>query len=125
MMDMPAFYDLMLECGMRPPPKDEWLERVSRNSELWPICKEGKFVGGILFVGQTIHIAVLPEWHQRWVTKSILRGFRNWQHDCPIEASPEKSNVIAIEFVKRLGFKYHSHYDGKETYIKEPTCPQP
>jgi len=118
-----AFYDVMLACGMKPPPRQEWMAYARINADLWPIVREGKFIGGIFFKGHTIHIAVLPEWHRRWVTKSILRAFKEgWQHDVKIYAAPEKSNTEAIAFIRRLGFKYECSEDNQEVYFKEPTC---
>lgn len=124
-MDLNAFYDVMLECGMEPPPLVAWRAYVGSNSALWPIAKDGEFIGGILFIGHTIHIAVKPEWHGRWVTKSILRAFKEtWQHDVDIHAYPLVGNEEANNLVKRLGFKYKGRENQANHYVKEPTCLQ-
>lgn len=114
------FYGIMGKCGMDRPPLEAWLAHARENAELWPIVKQGKLVGGIFFKGHIIHIAVLPEWHKRWITKEMLRAYRTWTHDCEIVAHPPQDNKAARALLEALGFKYRTTQREFAIYVKEP-----
>lgn len=125
---MRDFYDVMQACGMNVPPIEAWLAHYSQNSELWPIMREGKMIGGVLFKGHLVHIAVRPEWHGRWITRDMLRGYRSWIHDVPIVATPPRENAQACALAERLGMKRTGVTGPGGQFIiyeKEPNpCPQ-
>ena len=115
-------YDIYLRSGLPVGPRDEWLE-FFRDAELWPIARDGKYVGMILIhqapTGQVlIHIGVLPEWQGRWVTKSMLKAYPHWKPQCPVYAMVGKSNRPTENLVRKLGFKYHSDAPEHHVYVK-------
>lgn len=123
------FYAIMEQAGMVPPPFRQWREALAENYALWPIEGErgsGEMVGGILFVGHTIHIAVLPEWRGRWVRPSLLRAWREWTEiKADMYATPDASNKEAIELIRRLGAKHIRREGDHEVFIlKEAPCLQ-
>jgi RimJ/RimL family protein N-acetyltransferase len=119
---MRELYDVLVRCDMSPPPFEEWSAYYSENAELWPIAKDGKFVGGVLFKGHTVHIAVHPDWQGRWLTAAMLRGYRAWTHDCEIFATPALNNAAACRLAERLGLERRGQTDcGRYAiYIKAP-----
>jgi RimJ/RimL family protein N-acetyltransferase len=101
------FYDVMGACGMARPEWEAWHAWATDNAELWPLTdKTGKLVGGVFFKGHTVHIAVHPDWHGRWISKALLRGYKAWTHECEIVATPEVGNDKARTLADRLGFEY-------------------
>ncbi len=120
MRDMHAILE---RCGLNPPPFEEWHAYYSENTELWPLRKEYKLVGGILFKGHTLHVAVDPEWQNRWVTKTMLRAWRDWKNEVDLYATPPKENEKAIELCRRLGM-VHKGLDETgqfEVFVKPAT----
>lgn len=120
------FYEILGACGMQRPPWDVWYAAATDNAELWPIIRGGRMIGGVLFKGHSIHIAVLPEWQGRWVTKSMLRAWRTqYEHECDLYATPDTSNRAACELCERLGFRLQRRLGQSSIYVKERTlCPQ-
>lgn len=118
------FYEVMIACGMKVPDYEVWARHYSENAELWPIEKEGRLIGGILFKGHMIHIAVHPEWHGRWLTKAMLRGYQQWTPECDVLAMIPKENAEAIELARRLGFVRKAPINSFEVFIKEQACLQ-
>lgn len=122
------FYEIIGECGMIRPPWEVWREHATDNAEVWPIARGGEMVGGILFKGHTIHIAVLPEWHGRWMTKTILRAWReSYTHDCDLYATPMTANKAACQLAERLGFRKEGPAGQSTIYVKDKrveTCRQ-
>lgn len=119
-------YDIYLRTGLPVGPRDEWLE-FFRDAELWPIARDGKYVGMILIhqapTGQVlIHIGVLPEWQGRWVTKSMLKAYPHWKPQCPVYALVERTNYSLCRTVRKLDFKLHSEANDYLVYVKEPSC---
>jgi RimJ/RimL family protein N-acetyltransferase len=123
------FYDVMGECGMARPEWEAWHAWATDNAELWPLTdKAGKLVGGVFFKGHTVHIAVHPEWQGRWISKSLLKAYREWTHECEIYASPPVDNKAARTLAERLGFEYRGLSDEGPfaVYVKRPVpCQQP
>ncbi len=118
------FYDVLGDCGQPRPSWDAFCAHAAVNAELWPLMKGGKMVGGVFFKGHTIHIAVKPEWHGRWLTKRLRRAWDTYTHECDVLASPRTDNKAACALAERLGFKFNG-FDGEfSTYIKEATCLQ-
>ena len=100
-------YAILERCGDKPPPFEEWHAYWTENAEFWPIVgKDRKLIGGVLFKGHTVHVSVAPEWQCRWLTKTMLKAYRVWTHDCDIVAHPHKSNARAIELCRRLGMRH-------------------
>lgn len=119
------FYDVMGECGLDRPPWEAWHAWASDNAELWPLTdRNRKLVGGVFFKGQTVHIAVKPEWQGRWVSKTLLKAYRQWTHDCEIVATPPADNRAACELAQRLGFVRRGPTPNGQfiVFVKEPTC---
>jgi ribosomal protein S18 acetylase RimI-like enzyme len=119
-----ALFDIMVACHMDVPLREQWIAHyMGENCELWPLMKGDKLVGGILFTGHVLHIAVHPDWQGRWVTKDMLRGYRAWYHEVTLYAYPHKNNAQAIELLKRLGWKQsqaETINPDHIVYIKEP-----
>lgn len=122
---------VLVRCEMAPPPFDQWSAFYSDNAEMWPILdrKTAKLIGGVMFKGHTVHLAVDPMWQGRWVTKTLLRAYRAWSHDCEIHATPHKDNARAIELCRRLGLEHRGRVVGEdalvlpehELFVKLPT----
>lgn len=126
MTGIERFYEISVEAGLNPGDRDEWMKVFNDpvNTVLWPINKGGKMIGGILFLHNTMHISVLPEWHGKWLTKSMLRGYKLWKHSVPIIAMIRQGDEITSKFVEMLGFKYQKEHMTFSFYSKEPTCQQ-
>jgi RimJ/RimL family protein N-acetyltransferase len=117
-------YDIYLRAGLPVGARDAWLE-FFRDAELWPIARDGKYIGMILIhqapTGQVlIHIGVLPEWQGRWVTKSMLKAYPHWKPQCPVYAIVQCHNTKTHILAQRLGFKPYRGAGGHTIYVKEP-----
>jgi RimJ/RimL family protein N-acetyltransferase len=119
------FYEVMGACGLARPEWQAWQAWASDNADLWPIVKNGEVIGGVFFKGQTVHIAIRPDWQGRWLTPSMIRAYKTWAHECEIVAHPPKDNEAACQLAQRLGFKFRAPHNEFNVYVKEPTCPQP
>jgi len=58
-------------------------------------------IGGVLFRGRVVHVAVLQEYHGRWATRAMYR-FLQEQHGRrgPLLAKP--AGPVSERFVRRL-----------------------
>lgn len=124
-----TFYDIM--AVTRPGqllPWEQW-EAIVRpaiaegRSALWPLSAPSQplMIGGVMFAGDTIHIAVLPDWHSRWATRAMLRAWRDtYTHSIALRAPIEPNNRKAIALAKRLGFKFCENQGLYDLYVKEP-----
>lgn len=123
-----AFYDVMLACNLQPPAWEVWSAYATDNAEFWPIMdrRQEKLIGGVLFKGHTVHIAIHPDHQKRWITKAMLAGYRQWTHDCEIVATPPVDNVAASNLAKRLGLVQRgATNDGQfHIFVKERTICQ-
>jgi RimJ/RimL family protein N-acetyltransferase len=135
------FYDILGECGTARPPWEQWREFARENAEVWPIMGNlpagvaqphgmpaGRLmIGGVLFKGHSIHLAVLPEWRGRWIRPSMLKAWRkHYQHDCDLYATPDIDNKAARALAERLGFRLQRTLGQSAIYVKERTaCLQP
>jgi RimJ/RimL family protein N-acetyltransferase len=120
-------YVIYEKAGLPVGPRDQWLEDF-RDATLWPIARDGKYVGMILLhqvpTGQVlIHIGVLPEWKGRWITKSMLKAYPHWKPECPVYAMVERNNFSLHRLMRRLEFKFHADANDYLIYAKEPSCP--
>ena len=114
------FYDLMMACGIHDPiGREGWLRFYSENSELWPVIKQGEMVGGVLFKGHTVHIAIRPDWQKRWITKAMLRGYAHWKPTVDVVAPINKQRPDARRLADRLGLVLRSEDDHYWYYVKE------
>lgn len=128
MTEMRHFYDVLVRCKLSPPPFEEWHAFYSVNTALWPIIARdtGEMIGGVLFKGHLIHMAVVPEWQGRWLNKTVLRAYRTWTNEADVIAAIPPDNTQAITLAQRLGWKHRGVEEGFEIYVKEKaTCPQP
>lgn len=129
------FYDIIGECGIPRPPYEAWRAWATDNAELWPVCHQEKMVGGVLWKGSTVHIAVRPGWHGRWVRPSHMRAWRAWNHQTTLYATPSDDNAEACALAKRLGFReaperavdafgpeHERLAAGKKIFVKEAPC---
>jgi GNAT superfamily N-acetyltransferase len=115
------FHEILLRAGLAPPPWEAWSAYAAENAELWPIMRGPLMIGGVFFKGQTVHIAVLPEWHGRWVSKTMRRGYDCWTHECAIETCIKPDNRAAVVLARRLGFHFTGRNQGPHhIYRKEP-----
>ena len=101
---------------------DDWLEytddeffAVFSQFTGWAIIHEGLVVGYIVlsdykpYRDVSVHVSVLPEYHRRWLTRSIYNevfGFIFEYLRVPRCSSWTFGSMGAPEFLKRLGFKY-------------------
>jgi len=118
-------YAIMGECGMDRPPWEEWAVHARENAEVWPIEADGQMVGGILWKGHSVHIAVRPAYHCRWLKKSHLRAWRQFAHPVALFATPAADNTRAVELAERLGFVRRGRTGQSIILVKEATCPSP
>lgn len=116
------FYNIMLACGMLCPPYEAWHAAATDNAELWPIERDGKMIGGVLFKGQGVHIAIHPDWHQRWVTRDMLRALPTWQHPGNVVADIRADNLPAQKLALKVGFTLDSKQGLYNRYLKESPC---
>ena len=119
------FFDIMVENGMCTEAYwPLWSVQARDNAELWPICAPGRseMIGGVIFKGQTVHIAIKPEWHSRWVTKSMRRAYDTWEHPGELRTLMRPDNARAIALASRLGFRFAEVQGLYHLYIKEPPC---
>lgn len=122
------FYDICAAAGKPMAlPREEWVAKgrermLAQEAEIWPIGAHGEMVGGVLFFGDTVHVAVLPEWQGRWITKALRRAYDTWTHAIPIRAIVEPDNHRVIELATRLGFKFQREEGPHHIYVKEPTA---
>lgn len=124
MQQLRRFYDIAVAAGRPMPPWEHWgptTELFQREGkiELWPIHAGGQMVGGVMFAGDTLHIAVLPEWHGRWVTRAMRRAYDTWTHAVDIRAPIRHDNGPAIRLATRLGFKFQQDQGLYHLYVKE------
>jgi RimJ/RimL family protein N-acetyltransferase len=119
------FYDILGQTEGTRPPVEAWLAFARENAQLWPIECDGKMVGGVLWKGHTVHIAVLPEYHGRWLRRSHLRAWRQMQFPVDVYATPAADNAAACELARRLGFREQGRAGQSIIFIKERSCPQP
>lgn len=118
-------YDIMLECGQKAPPFDEWAAHATDNAEVWPINRGAEMVGFVMFKGHTIHVSVRPAWQGRWVTKEMVRAWReDYPHACDLYATPDTDNLRARALAARLGFRLKTIVGNSAIYVKEAKCPQ-
>lgn len=118
---MRRFHQILEATGQNPPPFEAWSARFpAGRRDLWPLCKAGQMIGGVLFLDNVAHIAVLPEWQGRWLTKGLLRAYRTWTHAVPIVAAPLRTNRPARLLARRLGFKRITRQGEFIVYHKEP-----
>ena len=115
------FFDIMVAAGLNPPAWEVWSAHARDNAELWPIEKAGAMIGGVFFKGQTVHIAVRPDWHGRWISPTLRRAYDTWTHDCPITTAIRPDNQAAIALATRLGFKFKADQGLYHLFEKEPT----
>jgi GNAT superfamily N-acetyltransferase len=118
-MTLEQFYDLMLECGITPEEgRDEWLAFFREDHVIWDIAPKGEVIGGVLFKGCTVHIAVKPEWHKRWVTKSMLRAYPYWKPQIDVLAPIRKGNKDSIDLAEHLGLELLEENPTHYVYVK-------
>jgi GNAT superfamily N-acetyltransferase len=121
------FYDICTEAGVpMSEPFEVWEPAMQhaileQKADLWPIGAHGEMIGGAMFMADTVHLAILPAWQGRWMTKALRRAYDTWTHTVPIRAIVRPDNHKIIEFDNRLGFTFRSDDGLYHTYIKEPT----
>ena len=125
------FYDISAAAGV--PIAEPWEQwgaamrdaMLQKKAELWPIGAHGEMVGGVLLLADTVHVAVLPEWRGRWITKALRRAYDTWTHSIPIRAIVKPDNRQVIELATRLGFRFQQDAGLYHIYVKEPTNDTP
>ncbi len=83
---------------------------------------DGQPIGGVLFDGESAHMAVLPAFHGRWAF--LLKDMLEWlfAFKDPILTTIESGNPQAIRFMERNNWRRVAEVDGGITY--EMTRPQ-
>ena len=119
-MSLERLYDIMEQTGIAPEgeSKHDWVRSIQGRYELWPVMKCGEFVGGILFIDNTVHIAIKPEWKKRWATREMLRAYPSWTPAIDVLAPIRKSNDDSIRLAKHLGFEMTDETDTHFIYTK-------
>lgn len=91
-------------------------ERYARNFAGWrvrAIERDGKCIGATYDKDCEFHMAVLPEYHGRWMTKGVIRQM--W--DMPrVIVRPLKKDHKVYGYLRRFGFADV----GEDTLILEP-----
>ncbi len=101
-------YKAMLQCpalATRITFTEEVFVEASKDLDVWGFYDE-KPVGMLIFKGNSMHIAILKEYHGK-CGKVLLKAFNTAlkKHKTLIAEVHEK-NQSAIHFVKKLGFSY-------------------
>lgn len=119
------FHEIATKAGLPIEPWDEWSQTFTPEvTEVWPIIKGEETIGGVLFWHNTIHIAVLPEWQGKWVTKDMIKAYKTWTHTVPIVAMIKLGDSHLEKFATRFGFVRRAIDEKYSYYIKEPSCRQ-
>jgi hypothetical protein len=127
MTNLERFCDIAIESGIPIQDRDAWMRVHELNSEVWPIQKDGQMIGGVLFFGETVHIAVKPEWKKRWATREMLRAYPTWTPLIDVLAPIAKTNLDSIRLAEHLGLERSRETDTHYIYVKrkyEPTTQQ-
>jgi RimJ/RimL family protein N-acetyltransferase len=119
-----AFHEVCASTADPLPPWEHWEPVVraamaERKAELWPIRVGEVFAGGVFFAGDTIHIAIKPEFHCRWATRRLRRAYDTWTHAVPIRALIKPDNKQSIRLATGLGFKFVADQGLYHLYVKE------
>lgn len=123
--DLEKFMEIFMESGHDIPDRDAWLRVYSENSEVWPIQRCGQMIGGVLFHHHTVHIAIKPEWHKRWATKTMLKAYPSWAPAVDVTAPISKTNTDSIRLAEHLGLEKLSETDTHYIYVKRKTDEHP
>ena len=79
-------------------------------------------IGMLLIKGPELHVAILPKYRKRWLSKRIIKmiiGERLEKYGYAI-TSVMLDNKIGQDFAERLGFKRQSYSDGIIHYRMTP-----
>lgn len=118
-MSLSILHEILLESGIDlGMDKHDWLRSIAGRNELWPVMKDGEFVGGVLFIDNTVHIAIKPEWRKRWATKEMLRAYPSWTPQIDVLAPIRKTNTDSIRLAEHLGFEKQEETDTHYIYVK-------
>ena len=118
-MSVERIYDILAESGVEfGQAKHDWVRSIAGRSELWPVMKHGEFVGGVLFIDNTVHIAIKPEWKKRWATKEMLKAYPSWTPQIDVLAPIRKSNTDSIRLAKHLGFEEQDETETHYIFVK-------
>ena len=76
--------------------------------------KDDTVIGMLMTRGPELHVAILPEYRRRWLSKGlILKVIGSVMEKYGyVVTSVMKDNVIGQEFVERLGFQRQSYNNG-------------
>lgn len=72
-------------------------------------------VGGAVFHGEQVHIAVIEEFRGKWATKPVLAAFRESLKNCR-KALINPTNGAAARFAIRMGWKRTGSERGYDVY---------
>lgn len=89
---------------------EPWAE-CFKAATIWPIgTRDGKLVGTVLFHGMPdsneimMHTTVNSSHEGKWVNKTILRAFKNWQPGVPIVTLVKQGDPAREHAIKCFGF---------------------
>lgn len=85
--------------------------------------KDGdKVIGMLMTRGPELHVAILPEYRRRWLSKGLIKKVMGSLVDKYgyVSTSVMKDNVIGQDFVERLGFQRQSYNNGIIYYRMTP-----
>ena len=118
-MSLERLYDIMEQSGVHfDESKFDWVRSIQGRYELWPVMKHGEFIGGVLFIDNTVHIAIKPEWRNRWATKEMFRAYPSWAPSVDVMAPIRKTNTDSIRLAEHLGLEKLSETDTHYIYVK-------
>lgn len=118
-MSLERLYDIFLESGSElGQSKHDFVRSIQGRYELWPVMKRGEFVGGVLFVDNTVHIAIKPEWRRRWATREMLKAYPSWTPQIDVLAPIKKDNQDSITLAKHLGFELSEENETHYIFVK-------
>lgn len=94
-----------------PMPVDQY-ERAFEDWTVRGIVRDGKTIGTTYVKDCELHVAILPEWRKRWVTRNVL----NEMFDMPkVIARPIERSDTMYNYLICLGFEDK----GDKTLVKE------
>lgn len=95
-------------------PRDQY-ERAFEDWTVRGIVRDGECIGATYVKDCELHVAILPEWRKRWVTRGVL----DEMFDMPkVIARPIERSDSMYNYLICLGFEDK----GDKTLVKERPC---
>jgi hypothetical protein len=99
---------------VRKPPYGDYEDSLSE----WDVRlmeASGEPIGAVYTHGPEFHVSVVPEWHGRWATRSILRQIIP-EPVAFTQVIPGYEHVVG--YLYRLGFGWAGNKDGTQYFVR-------